>query len=222
MNSTESFTTAARAGPHPLAALLARLARGISGVRVRWVDSAPPAGQCIYFANHTSHLDAVVLWAALPAEARSRARPVAASDYWERNSVRRYLASRVFHAVLIERRMPGSHPSRADAGAVIQKMVDAMGENHSLIVFPEGTRGTGEEVAPFKSGLYHLASRMTGVELVPSYLENLNRILPKGEVLPVPLLSSLTFGPPIRVEPWENKKIFLERAREAVRRLKPS
>jgi 1-acyl-sn-glycerol-3-phosphate acyltransferase len=147
---------------------------------------------------------------------------VAARDYWERNFLRRYLSSRVFHAVLIDRRSPGTQPSRADAEAVIERMVEAMGENCSLIVFPEGTRGTGDDVAPFKSGLYHLACRKTGVNLVPSYLENLNRVLPKGEVLPVPVLSSLTFGPPLRIESWEDKRTFLERARQAVRRLKHS
>jgi len=205
---------------HPLATALAVLARGISGVRVRWLDCEPATRQRVYFANHCSHLDAVVLWAALPPQVRALARPVAARDYWERGWIPRYLSSRVFRAVLIDRRSPGSSPSRRIAEAVIRQMVEALGDRHSLIVFPEGTRGAGEVIVPFRSGLYHLALEKPGVELVPSYLENLNRILPKGEVLPVPLLSSLTFGPPIRIEPGENKREFLERAREALYRLK--
>jgi len=48
--------------------------------------------------------------------------------------------------------------------------------------------------------------RRPDVELVPAYLENMNRILPKGEVLPVPMLSLLTFGKPLQVEPGEEKE----------------
>jgi 1-acyl-sn-glycerol-3-phosphate acyltransferase len=207
---------------HPLASLLAGFARWISGVQVRWLDCQPNPRQRIYFANHTSHLDAVVLWASLPPEVRALARPVAAQDYWEKTGVRRFLSMQVFHAVLINRNPQGSERSLAAAQAVIDRMVEALGDRYSLIVFPEGTRGSGEDVAAFKSGLYHLAQRRPEVELVPTYLENLNRILPKGEVLPVPVLSSATFGPPLRLAPGEPKREFLERAREAVRRLKPA
>jgi 1-acyl-sn-glycerol-3-phosphate acyltransferase len=207
---------------HPLASLLAWLARGISGVQVRWLDCEPSVRQRIYFANHTSHLDAAVIWAALPVEARGLARPVAAKDYWEQSALRRYLSSRVFRAVLIERGRSATSPSRAEARGVIDRLVEAMGDRCSLIVFPEGTRGLGDDVTQFKSGLYHLALRKPNVDLVPSYMENLNRILPKGEVLPVPLLSSVTFGPPLQVGRGEEKRAFLDRAREAVRRLRRS
>jgi 1-acyl-sn-glycerol-3-phosphate acyltransferase len=206
---------------HPLASLLAGFARLISGVRVRWLDSEPSERQRIYFANHTSHLDAVVLWAALPGGVRALVRPVAAQDYWEKTGLRRYLSQRVFNAVLINRDPRASERSLAAAKAVIDNMVEAMGDRYSLVVFPEGTRGSGEDVGRFKSGLYHLALGKPGVELVPAFLENLNRALPKGEVLPVPVLSSVTFGPPMRLEPDEPKHPFLERAREAVRRLRP-
>jgi 1-acyl-sn-glycerol-3-phosphate acyltransferase len=204
---------------HPLASLLAGVARAISGVRARWIDCTPSPRQRVYFANHTSHLDAVVLWASLPSGLRAFARPVAARDYWDRTALRRYLSSRVFQAVLVDRGARGHERSLEAARATTERMVAALGEHCSLIVFPEGTRGSGEDVAPFKSGLYHLARERPDVELVPVYLENLNRILPKGEVLPVPLMSTATFGPPLRLEPSEAKPAFLERAREAVRRL---
>lgn len=208
------------AAVHPLASLLAVFARLISGVQVRWLDCEPSPRQRIYFANHTSHLDAVVLWAALPGEVRALVRPVAAQDYWEKTGPRRFLSERVFHAILINRNPQGSERTLAAAQGVIEKIVDAMRDHFSLIVFPEGTRGTGEDLAPFKSGLYHLALRKPHVELVPAFMENLSRILPKGEVLPVPVLSTVTFGPPLRLEPGEAKRAFLERAREAVRRLR--
>jgi 1-acyl-sn-glycerol-3-phosphate acyltransferase len=216
-------------GIHPIASLLAAVARGISGVQVQWAGCEPSERQRIYFANHTSHLDFVVLWSALPPEIRARVRPIAAKDYWEETPLRRYLAQNVFHAVLLERGTTAKAKSPEEAHFVgrhlIEEMDNALGTQDSLILFPEGTRGTGEKMGPFRSGLYHLAVRRPDVELVPAYLDNLNRILPKGEFLPVPMLSLLTFGKPIQLEPNEDKDAFLERAREAVaglRRIGPS
>ena len=209
---------------HPIASLLAAIARGISGVQVQWAGCEPDDRQRIYFANHTSHLDFVVLWSALPSELRAVTRPIAAKDYWEETPLRRYLAENVFHAVLLERgslaKAKNSDETHFVGRHLIEDMASALGDKNSLILFPEGTRGTGEKIAPFRSGLYHLALRRPDAELVPAYLANLNRILPKGEVLPVPMLSLLTFGKPIQVAPGEEKDIFLERAREAVSSLR--
>jgi len=214
---------------HPVASLLAAVARGVSGVQVQWAGCEPDERQRVYFANHTSHLDFVVLWSALPPEIRAVTRPIAAKDYWDETPIRRYLAENVFHAVLLERGSLAKAKKPDEAHFVgrhlIEDMASALGDRNSLILFPEGTRGTGEKIAPFRSGLYHLALRRPDVELVPAYLENLNRILPKGEVVPVPMLSLLTFGKPIQVAPDEEKDAFLERAREAVgslRRIGPA
>ena len=209
---------------HPIASLLAAIARGISGVQVQWAGCEPDERQRVYFANHTSHLDFVVLWSALPSEIRAVTRPIAAKDYWEETPLRRYLAENVFHAVLLERGSLAKAKNSDEAHFVgrhlIEDMASALGDRNSLILFPEGTRGTGEKIAPFRSGLYHLALRRPDVQLIPAYLENLNRILPKGEFLPVPMLSLLTFGKPIQVAPEEEKDAFLERAREAVSSLR--
>ncbi len=211
------------AGMHPLASVIAAVARGISGVQVRWAGCRPEEKQRIYFANHTSHLDFVVLWSALPGEVRARTRPVAAKDYWEKG-VKAYLAQRVFRAVLVHRggtaQKENREEARAAARTVIDRLAEAMGETESLILFPEGTRGTGETIGPFRSGLYYLAKRRPEVELVPACLENLNRILPKGEVLPVPLVSLLTFGAPMHIGETEDKRGFLERACAAVSALR--
>jgi 1-acyl-sn-glycerol-3-phosphate acyltransferase len=209
---------------HPVASLLAAVGRGISGVQVQWAGCKPDERQRIYFANHSSHLDFVVLWSALPSGIRAKTRPIAAKDYWEQTPLRRYLANNVFHAVFLERATASKAKSPDEPHFVgrhlIDEMADALGTEYSLILFPEGTRGTGEKVGPFRSGLYHLALRRPDVELVPAYLENLNRILPKGEFLPVPMLSLLTFGKPLQLEPEEHKDAFLERAHEAVSSLR--
>jgi 1-acyl-sn-glycerol-3-phosphate acyltransferase len=203
--------------------LLAGLARFVTGASVFWVEGPPDSKQRVYFANHTSHLDFIVLWSALPPPVRERTRPVAARDYWEKGALRRYLAREVFRAVLVERLgqsgEPGGGNRIAAARDTIDRLVSEMGDRDSLIVFPEGTRGSGEEIAPFKSGLYHLCRSRPDVDAMPVYLENMNRILPKGETLPVPMLSRVVFGSAMRVDPGETKPAFLERARAAVLRL---
>jgi 1-acyl-sn-glycerol-3-phosphate acyltransferase len=193
--------------------LLAIIARVLSGASVRWIDCQPDVCQRVYFANHTSHLDAIVLWSSLPSSLRGLTRPVAAKDYWEKGVVRRYMA-RTFNALLIDRANIKVHQSPVDL------MLREIGDRQSLIVFPEGGRNTESEISEFKSGLYYLAKKRPDLELVPVHIDNLNRVLPRGEFLPVPLLSLVTFGPPIWLEAGEPKVRFLTRAREAVRRLK--
>lgn len=196
-----------------IAGLIAAIARLVSGASVFFLAGPPDRRQRVYFANHTSHLDFVVLWSALPLHLREITRPVAARDYWEKGALRRYLAAKVFRAILIDR---GGTASVAAARGTIDQLVSEMGDRWSVIVFPEGTRGSGEEIAPFKSGIYHLCREKPGLELLPVYLDNMNRILPKGELLPVPMLSRVIFGRPMQLEPDEPKPAFLERARAAV------
>ena len=195
-------------------AILAMIARFLSGASVRWIDCQPDECQRVYFANHTSHLDAIVLWSAVPSAIRELTRPVAAKDYWTAGPVRRYLSARLFNALLIDRTEIKVHQSPVDL------MIREIGTTYSLIVFPEGSRNTTDEIGEFKSGLYYLNKKRPDLELIPVYMNNMNRILPRGEFLPVPLLSCVTFGPPIWLEHGEPKTEFLERAREAVRRLK--
>lgn len=195
------------------APVLAVLAKLLSGATVRWVDCQPDTCQRVYFANHTSHLDALVLWASLPRALRNLTRPVAAKDYWERGAVRRHIA-KVFNALLIDRKKIKVHQSPVDM------MIREIGDVYSLIVFPEGHRGNETETGQFKSGLYYLGKKRPDLELVPVYIDNLNRVLPRGEVLPVPLLSCITIGSPIWLEKGEPKADFLKRARQCVLQLK--
>jgi len=194
--------------------LLAWTGRAVSGTVGRWVNCEPSTRQRIYFANHSSHLDILVLWASLPPDVRRLTRPAAAKDYWDKTPFRRYLALKVFNAILIERREHGG--SLRSALRSVENTVAGLGDRHSLIIFPEGTRREGHEVGPFKTGIFHLAKRIPGIELVPVYMENLNRILPKGEFFPVPLLSSISFGPPLTLGDSESKHDFVKRARDAV------
>ena len=199
--------------------LLAGIARLLCGAP-RWVGSAAHARPRIYFANHSSHLDFVVIWGSLPRHIRMQTRPVAGRDYWDGTPLRRYIARRIFRAVLVDRGSAQDDAPRdatvAGARRSVERAARALAGDASLIIFPEGTRGDGGEVAPFKSGLYHLCRQRPDVELVPVFLENLNRILPKGEAIPLPVAASVTFGQPIRLRPGEEKHAFLARARTAL------
>jgi 1-acyl-sn-glycerol-3-phosphate acyltransferase len=182
----------------------------ITGAEARWVGCTPSATRRIYIANHTSHADFILLWAALPPRLRSRTVPVAAAGYWDRNAVRRYLARQVFRAVLVER----DHVDRTHNPLV--PMVHALDSGNSLIVFPEGTRGDGRALLPFKCGIYHLVQKRPNVELIPAWIDNLHRVLPKGAILPAPLQCSVTFGGPVHLLPGEDKTAFLERLHRTV------
>ncbi|HEY6564346.1 MAG TPA: lysophospholipid acyltransferase family protein [Pirellulaceae bacterium] len=192
---------------------LAIVARMLSGVSVRWLECVPDTCQRVYFANHTSHLDPLIIWSSLPADVRTLTRPVAAKDYWERGRVRRYLAKQ-FKAMLIDRHEVKAHNSPVDI------MIREIGDVYSLILFPEGGRNPDPEMREFKSGLYYLVKKRPDLELVPVHMENLQRVLPRGEFVPVPLLSRVTFGPPMFLLAHERKNDFLHRAREAVLQLK--
>lgn len=195
---------------------IALFARLVTAVRAEWGTHLPDGRARVYFANHSSHLDFVLLWTVLPPSAKRNTRPVAGADYWLRDPIRRFLGRRVFNAVLVERDL---EKTREDP---IRQMATALDESASLILFPEGTRNlTDVPLLPFKSGLYRLALARPGVELVPVWIANLNRAMPKGEMIPVPILCTVSFGLPVRLRDGEEKSAFLERARAALLALRP-
>ena len=189
--------------------VLLGIVRMLTGAQARWYGCPPKAEQRIYFANHQSHADLVMIWAALPEELRTITRPIAAKDYWTRSRFKQWITTAVFNAVYVDReRREGEDP--------LQPLAEALAHGDSLIIFPEGTRGNAEEPQPFKTGLYNLALQFPNVVLVPAWIDNIQRVMPKGEVVPVPILCSVTFGAPIRLEAGEDRKAFLERARDVV------
>lgn len=172
----------------------------------------PPCEQhpVIYFANHASHLDFAVVWAALPGHAREQLSPAAAEDYWNKTAFRRRIACGLFQAVLI----PRANITRENNP--IDRLSAQIQSGRSILIFPEGTRREDGTVGEFKAGLYHLVRRFPGLPLVPVYLDNLSRILPKGSFLPVPIIAQAHFRQPIFFSPDESKADFLIRARMAL------
>jgi len=183
--------------------------RLLAGAHADWQGCAPKPRQRIYYANHTSHFDTLVIVAALPAELRAETHPVAALDYWGGSALRRFIAVECLNAVLIDR----SGQSSTDP---LQPPAELLARGHSLILFPEGTRGTDGDIGRFRSGLYNLAQRFPQAELVPVYLDNPRRVMPKGSFLIVPLICTARFGAPLAPDPSEDRDQFLARARNAL------
>ena len=240
--------------------ILLGIVRFLTGSQARWYGCPPKAEQRIYFANHQSHADMVLIWAALPEELRSITRPIAAKDYWTKTPFRQWITTAVFNAVYVDRQATPARPTPSVAAVApvaetvamaesdtamaggpdpspeatppapspealraalpasdpLAPLVRALESGDSIVIFPEGTRGHGDEPQPFKSGLFKLAQMFPQVVLVPAWINNVQRVMPKGEVVPVPILCSVTFGAPIVLEAGEERRPFLDRARDAV------
>lgn len=199
--------------PEAVGLFLSSLARLITGAQGHWIGCAPKAEQRIYFANHQSHFDWVLIWAALPRELRAQTRPIAARDYWTATKLKHWITREVFNAVYVSR-------VRTEDEDPLEPLADALRSGDSLVIFPEGTRGHKGDPAAFKPGLFHLAEQFPNVELIPTWIDNVHRVMPKGEVVPVPILCSVTFGAPMQIAENEDKRAFLARARDAVMALK--
>jgi len=209
-----NWRSRAAAWASPLAAKLVSLfflglIRVLTGAQARWWGCPPKAEQRIYFANHQSHADMVMIWAALPKDLRHDTKAVAAREYWTKSPLKRWITTAVFNVVYVSRERNASEDP-------LEPLIEALAAGNSLILFPEGTRGHFDDPQPFKAGLYNLAVKFPQVELIPVWIANVQRVMPKGEVVPVPVLCSVTFGAPTQVLPGEECRPFLQRAREAV------
>ncbi|MBH9552373.1 lysophospholipid acyltransferase family protein [Inhella gelatinilytica] len=195
--------------------LLGFVARAITGAQGHWLGCPPSSEQRIYIANHQSHFDLVLIWAALPSELRPRVRAIAARDYWTKSRFKTWLTTDVFNTVYVSRTR--SNPDEDP----LEPLIEALHAGDSLLIFPEGTRSALGEPLPFKSGIYHLAEQFPEVKIIPTWIDNVQRVMPKGEVVPVPILCTVTFGTPTQIQPDEDKKSFLERTRSEMMALKP-
>ena len=205
---------------------LAWVARAVAGTRVEFASEAAADGMRgpgprVFFCNHTSNLDGLIVWASLRPSQRTVTRPVAARDYWEASRIRHHVAVRIFRSVLVDRKRaeyaPAPDPSQPHPiSASVQQMIDVLRGGESLIIFPEGMRNDGTQLGRFRSGIYQLAQACPEARLIPVRLQNLNRVLPKGEVIPVPCLGRMIVGVPRQLEPGEERRAFLDRMWTAV------
>ena len=182
------------------------------GLRVSGRAHLPESGSFILIANHSSHLDTVSLLSLFPLNRLRRIRPVAAADYFERNKAISILSRTLFNILPIVRKHITAENNP------IRQMRSALDAGDSLIIFPEGTRGTGEELGEFRSGVSHLLEKMPEVCVVPAYLINMGRSLPKGEFIPVPFFCEIRLGKPVTIQ--GNRREITALLEAAVRQLK--
>ncbi|KQX03627.1 acyl-phosphate glycerol 3-phosphate acyltransferase [Acinetobacter sp. Root1280] len=198
-----------------IAFLTRRGARLLTGARSLWVGCQPEMKQRIYYANHNSHIDFILLWSSLPKLMRRKTKPVAASDYWLKDGFRQFLIKDTFNGVTIQR-------NREDNADPLQPVKDALAQGYSIIFFPEGTRNLDDdlELLPFKSGLYNLHKQFPEIEIVPVWISNLRRVMPKGSFVPLPLLSTVCFGSPLEQHLEMDKATFIDYAQKQLLQLK--
>lgn len=198
-----------------IAFLTRRGARLLTGARSIWLGAQPEMKQRIYYANHNSHIDFILLWSSLPPDIRRMTRPVAASDYWMKDRLRRFLIQDTFSGVTIQRH-------RKDQSDPLQPVKDVLTGGYSIIFFPEGTRNLEDDIQllPFKSGLFHLSQQFPEVEVIPVWISNLKRVMPKGAIVPLPLLSTVIFGTPLVLNKFNDKIQFLNYAQQELLKLK--
>jgi 1-acyl-sn-glycerol-3-phosphate acyltransferase len=193
--------------------LMITTVRLLLGARPKGQGCAHSPQQRIYVANHSSHLDTVLLFSTLSAPLRRRTRPVAAAEYWTAGPIRRYLIHSIFRGVLVPREGSQLNP--------LEPAASALRRGDSLIFFPEGTRGPGPVLRPLKPGLFHLARWFPKIDIVPAWIDNSYRILPKGNAIPLPVACSITFGAPLRWKEGQRQEEFLAEVRETLEALQP-
>ena len=160
------------------------------GLRVRGREHLAGSAAFIVIANHSSHLDTISLLSLFPLGRLRRIRPVAAADYFERNKFVSIFTKTLFNILPIARK------NITTENNPLRRMREALHAGDSLIIFPEGTRGSGDQVGEFRSGVAHLIEKLPDVPVVPAYLVNMGRSLPKGEFIPVPFFCEIRIGAP--------------------------
>lgn len=182
------------------------------GLRVYGRRNIPRKHSFIIVANHASHLDAVALLSLFHMRDLALIRPVAAADYFNRNRLVGFVSSVFFNILPIERKhiCRGSNP--------LDDLRTTLSKGQSLIIFPEGTRSMTGEIGTFHAGVAHLAKEFPQIPVIPVYMSNMWRALPKGEFILLPFICELHIGPAIF--PKGSKEEMIQAVRGAVLELK--
>ena len=182
----------------------------VIGLRYVWARVPHPDGPVIYIANHNSHLDAMSLMTIVPSNRIHLTHSVAAQDFFGRSGFRSWSMKNLVNAVLISR-------TKEERDVDPIELLDSMlRQGHSLILFPEGTRGVPGVMADFKRGVGHLASRHPDIPVIPVYLDGLYRNLPKGRTLIVPFGGTLVMGDPLTFPAGTTVEVITEKAQSAI------
>jgi 1-acyl-sn-glycerol-3-phosphate acyltransferase len=171
--------------------------------------------QFILIANHNSHMDTMALMSAIPSRFIHRVHPIAARDFFGGSLFSRILMRYLVNATLIRR--DREDPKRDP----IDDMDKMLKKQRSLILYPEGSRGIPGKMSNFKRGLGYLVQRNPNINVIPVYLENIYKTLPKGKKLILPYNCSIKFGQPIKFNSLEMEDI-LKTAEKEILKIKES
>ena len=168
--------------------------------------------QFIIIANHNSHMDTMAIMSAIPSRYIHRVHPIAARDFFGGSLFKKFLMRYLVNATLIKRDRtdPENDP--------IDSMDKMLKKSRSLILYPEGSRGIPGVMSNFKKGLGYLIQRNPDVDVIPVYLDNVYKTLPKGKKLILPYNCSINFGEPIKFNSYELEDI-LESSEKAINKL---
>ena len=154
-------------------------------------EHLPVQGAFILAANHASHADSAVIYAAVPRALRSRLLAAAAQDYFFEGGLRQYMARALFNAIPVDR----ESAKRRDP---LRHVVRALREGYGVLIYPEGTRSLSGEIGPFRSGIGRLIAQFPDALVIPTLLEGTSEVMPKGRSVPLPRRVRVTFGAPLR------------------------
>lgn len=187
--------------------LMRTFLRVIVGVHFRNRDMIRKQEQFIIVANHNSHLDTMCALSAIPWKMLRKTHPIAAGDYFGQSPVKAFFTRFFVNAILI----PRSRPKEGEVGPdPIQLMIDQIDKGHSLILFPEGSRGEPEKFQKFKRGIGILLEQRPHVMVIPAFMKGLGKALGKGQTILIPTNSVVIFGEPTRCKAKDVEGIVAE------------
>ena len=184
------------------------------GLRVYGKHNLPKTHPFIIVANHSSHLDTLSLLSVFSIKDLHRIQPVAAADYFNRNRFISFLTHKLFNILTI----PRSGINKENNP--VRLMKKALGGGKSLIIYPEGTRSLTGEIGRFRPGIAHLIKEIPGIKVIPVFLANMGRSLPKGEYVPIPFFCEIVIGEPLLLQ--ADKTAIMQTLENAVNGLKHS
>jgi 1-acyl-sn-glycerol-3-phosphate acyltransferase len=151
------------------------------------LENLPRHGPVVLVANHGSHLDTLLIGAAVPSRLRSRLSPLAAGDTFFRSRVQSWLCSRFLNLRPLWRLGANGHQMLRLRHCLQQ-------QDPCLLVFPEGTRSRDGSIAHFKPGVGMLVAR-TDIPVVPCHIRGTFDAWPANQRLPSKGTLHLQIGP---------------------------
>lgn len=170
--------------------LFVRFTQLYARLSVEGRENLPAEGAFLIAANHQSHADTAVVFAALPKAIRERFVAGAAQDYFFQGGPQQYFSRVLFNAIPIARdRRGGQDPLR--------HLSRALREGYAVLLYPEGTRSKDGTLGPFRAGIGRLMAEFPGTPVVPTYIGGTTRVMPKGKFIPRPARATVRFGAPL-------------------------